>query len=46
MAEEGKKRSKKGLLAMLAAIGAGIFFFMKRRKRNEDAGWEEAQPGS
>ena len=41
--EEGKKRSKKGLLTMiLAAVGA--IFFMKKRKGAGDPGWEEAKP--
>ncbi|MBI4728995.1 MAG: hypothetical protein HY775_05770 [Acidobacteria bacterium] len=46
MAEEGKKRSKKGLCTMLAAIAAGVFFFLKKRKREDESAWEEATPDS
>lgn len=46
MAEEGKKRSKKGLFAALIAAVAGLLFFMKRRRARtgEESGWEEARP--
>lgn len=47
MAEEGKKRSKKGLIAVLLAGIAGLFFFVKRRRRGgEESGWEETRPES
>lgn len=40
---EEKKRSKKGLFAILAAI-AGVAVFLKRRRGRavEESGWEEA----
>jgi hypothetical protein len=45
MAEEGKKRSKKGLIAALLAAIAGLVYFVKRRKKaGEESGWEEASP--
>ncbi|MGZ4104033.1 MAG: hypothetical protein ACXVQY_00020 [Actinomycetota bacterium] len=40
--KEGK-RSKKGIFALiLAAIGAAVMVF-KRRKSTEEPGWEEAK---
>jgi hypothetical protein len=41
---EGKKRSKKGLFAMLLAIGGAIAMVVKRKKSSGDTGWEEAKP--
>ena len=43
--EEGKKRGKKGLFAALLAAVAGVFVFLKRKRRGgEESGWEEARP--
>lgn len=45
MAEEGKKRSKKGLIAMLlAAVGAIVMIAKRRKSASQDSGWEEAKP--
>lgn len=47
MAEEGKKRGKKGILAVMLAAVAGLFVFMKRRRRSgEESGWEETTPSA
>ena len=43
--DEGKKKSKKGLFAMLLAGIGAVFMIAKRKKRGaEDSGWEEAKP--
>jgi hypothetical protein len=41
---EGKKRSKKGLFAMLLAGIGAIVMIAKRKKHAEEPGWEEAKP--
>jgi hypothetical protein len=43
MGDDGKKRSKKGLIGLLlAAVGA--IFVVKKRRGSHEAGWEEAKP--
>lgn len=44
--KEGKKRSKKGLLAMLLAGIGAVVMVKKRKSGTDDAGWEEAKPNA
>jgi hypothetical protein len=45
--EEGKKRGKKKFfLLVLGAIGALTAIAKKKKQGQDEAGWEEATPGS
>jgi len=42
--KEGKKRSRKGLFALIATIAGAVFFAKKRKRAEGDSGWEDAKP--